>query len=267
MFPRLFTLEGVFTLHTYGVLMAVALFAGLALAVRLAPRAGLEREFVWNSGVYMALAGLVGSKLFLVASEWRYYFEHPRDIFSWTTFQAGGFFYGGLLLGGAMGIFCAWRERVNFWTFLDVCSPGVALGLTIARLGCFTAGCCWGKETGLPWGVTFTDPYAARLVGVPLGVPLHPTQLYESAACAGILAALLWLNRQRAFAGQIFAALLLFYSAVRFFLEFLRDDPRGDFFFNGALSLPQVVSVLLFVGGAALWLSQRRRPLAPAHAR
>jgi phosphatidylglycerol:prolipoprotein diacylglycerol transferase len=265
MFPRLFTIEGVFTLHTYGVLMAAALFGGLALAVRLAPRAKLEREFVWNTGVYMALAGLVGSKLFLVASEWRYYFEHPREIFSWTTFQAGGFFYGGLILGVAVGILVAWRERVNFWTFLDVCSPGVALGLVVARLGCFAAGCCWGKETGIPWAVTFTDAYSARLVGVPLNVPLHPTQLYEAAACAVILGALLWLYNRRAFPGQIFAALLLLYSAARFVLEFWRDDPRGEFFFHGALSLPQLVSIVLFLFGVALWAWQRRKPLAASH--
>lgn len=267
MFPRLFTIGDLFTLHTYGVFMAVALITGLFLAARLAPRAGLTREFVWNTGVYMALAGLVGSKLFLIASEWRYYGEHPGEIFSLSTVQAGGFFQGGLLLGIAVGWFFIWWEKASFWALGDVCMPGVALGLAIARLGCFSAGCCWGKPTELPWAVTFSDPYSARLVGVPLGVPLHPTQLYESFACALILAALVWLWNRRAFPGQIFAAFLLFYSAARFLLEFLRDDPRGPFFFGGKLSLPQVMSIILFAAGAVMWLRQRSRPLVTAYAR
>src|SRR3989337_1177907 len=152
MFPRLFTIDGVLTLHTYGLLVALGLLVGLYTAGRLAARAGLDKETVWNLGIYMALAALVGAKLAVVATEWGFYSAHPREIFSWTTLQAGGAFYGG----------------VDFAALADVYAPGLALGHAVGRLGCFSAGCCWGKPTEAPWAVIFTDPYSARLVGVPL---------------------------------------------------------------------------------------------------
>src|SRR3990167_8411604 len=97
MFPRLFTIDGVLTLHTYGLLVALGLLVGLYTAGRLAARAGLDKETVWNLGVYMALVALVGAKLAMVVTEWSYYSAHPREIFSWTTLQAGGIFYGGAI--------------------------------------------------------------------------------------------------------------------------------------------------------------------------
>lgn len=266
MFPRLFTFEPYFTLHTYGVLMATAVFAGLYLSVRLAPRAGLQRESVWNVGIYMALAGLVGGRVMYLLTEWRYYAENPKQIFSWSTVQAGGFFQGGLLLAVLVGALLIRCEKASFWALADACAPGIALGIAIARLGCFAAGCCWGKPTLVAWGVTFTDPYSARIVGVPLNLALHPTQLYESALAAALLGLLLWLWGRRAFPGQVLAVFLLGYSAGRFVLEFWRDDPRGPFFFGGALSTPQLVSIFLLAAGAWIWLRQRRQALVPAHA-
>ena len=262
MFPKLFSIDPYFTLHTYGLLMALAVFAGLLLAVRMAPRAGLSRETMWNFGVYMALAGLIGSRLMYYLAEWRYYSENPGQLFSWASLQAGGFFQGGLILAVLLGLWLVRREKLSFMALADASTPGIALGIAIARLGCFCAGCCWGKPTDVAWAVTFTDPYAQRVVGVPLNAGLHPTQLYESALAALLCATLLWLWRRRAFPGQIFAAFLLLYGAGRFVLEFWRDDPRGPFFFGGALSTPQLVSIGLFVLGGWIWLRQRRQPHA-----
>ena len=261
MLPKIFSL-GPFTLHTYGLMMALALLSGIYVAGRLAPRAGLAREMVWNLGVYMALAGLVGSKLLMIAGEWRYYSEHPTQIFSFSTLQAGGTFYGGLLLAIAVAVFYIRKQGASFAALADACSPGIALGLVLARLGCFSAGCCWGKPTEVAWGVTFANPYSAQIVGVPLGIALHPTQLYESALSLLIFGALLLLWRRRSFPGQIFAAFLLLYPAARFFLEFYRDDPRGPFFFESTVSSPQMLSVALFVVGVLYWWRQRRSSLS-----
>ena len=115
----------------------------------------------------------------------------------------------------------------------------LAVGIAIGRLGCFAAGCCWGKFTTLPWAVTFTDVYAARAVGTPMDTPLHPSQLYESAAAFLIFAFLLWLAPRKSFHGQVALSYVALYSAVRFGLEFLRDDPRGIFpFLNMPTSQP-----------------------------
>ncbi|HKZ53553.1 MAG TPA: prolipoprotein diacylglyceryl transferase [Candidatus Acidoferrales bacterium] len=265
MFPRLFSVGDVFTLHTYGLMVALGLLIGIYTAGRFAPRIGVEPETVWNLGIYMALAGLVGAKLALVFSEWGYYSSNPREIFSAATLHAGGVWHGGLLLAIATGAWYTWRHRLAFAALGDVYAPGIALGHALGRLGCFSAGCCWGKPTDVPWAVTFTNPYSAQLVGVPLGIALHPTQLYEAAAEAVIFGLLVLLWRRRSFSGQIFASYLMFYAVGRFLIEFFRGDPRGGTFFDGALSLPQVASVALLVVAGLFWLYQRHRA-APADA-
>lgn len=258
MFPKLFTIGHAFTLHTYGLLVALALLVGLVTASRYARRAGVAPETVWNLGVYMALAALLGSRVAMVVSEWGYYGQHRAEIFSWATVQAGGWFYGGLLFAVALGAWYTWRYRLGFAALGDVYAPGIALGHAVGRLGCLSAGCCWGKPTNLPWAVTFTNPYSAQLVGVPLNIPLHPTQLYEALAEAAIFGLLVWLWRRRRFPGQVFASYLMLYAVARFLIEFLRDDPRGGFLFGGALSTPQAFSVALFAAAGLFWLRQRR---------
>jgi len=267
MFPRLLTLGDSFTLHTYGLLVALGLFAGIYVAARFARRAGVEPLEVWNLGIYMALAGLLGAKAWLLLSEWSYYSANLRDFFTWATLYAGGVWHGGLLCAMALAAWYTWRHQLNFAVLGDVFAPGIAFGHILGRLGCFAAGCCWGKPASAAWAVTFTDPYSARMVGVPLGVPLHPTQLYEAAAEAFIFLLLLALWRRRSFPGQVFAAYLMLYAVARFIIEFYRGDPRGDFYWGGALSFPQVVSVALFVLAGLFALYQRRSAAVPVHAR
>lgn len=262
MFPVIFSL-GPFTLHTYGLLVASALLAGIYTAGRLAPRAGVEPDRVWNVGVYMVLAGLVGAKLLMVVSDWSYYAQNPARFFSLSTLQAGGTVMGGLVLAIAVGAVLLWRTEAGFAAFADVYAPGIALGQAVGRLGCFSAGCCWGKPTEVAWGVTFTNPYSAQVVGVPLHQALHPTQLYESVLSAGIFFLLLWLWKRRRFPGQIFSAYLVLYAVVRFNLEFFRNDPRGPFFFENALSTPQLISLGLFLVGLLFWWQQRSKTVEP----
>ena len=269
MFPKLFTVDNLFTIHTYGLLVALGLLAGLYTAGRFAPRSGVARETAWNLGVYMALAALLGAKLAVLVSDWRYFAQHPREMFSWTALQVGGVYYGGLLFAAVVAVWYGRRYKLEFASLADAYAPGLALGHAVGRLGCFAAGCCWGKPTDVAWAVTFTDPYSAQLVGVPLGIPLHPTQLYEALAEVAILGLLILLWRRRRFPGQIFASYLMLYATARFFIEFFRDDPRGGFLFGGALSVPQALSLLLFAAGSWFWLRQRRhKVVVPAvHAR
>ncbi|MFQ5694462.1 MAG: prolipoprotein diacylglyceryl transferase [Terriglobia bacterium] len=267
MFPRIFSLGDYFTLHTYGLLVALALLTGIYVAGRFGARIGLDRERVWNLGVYMALAGLVGAKLVLLVTEWEYYSQHLREVFSLNMLQSGGVWYGGLLAAIAVAMAYTWRQGWAFASTADVYAPGISLGHVLGRLGCFSAGCCYGKAAEVPWAVTFTDSYSAQIVGVPLNTALHPTQLYEALAEVLIFSALVWLWRRRRFSGQIFAAYIVLYATARFFIEFFRGDPRGDFYFQGALSSPQLLSLALFAVGLAFLFYQRRRQQAPADAR
>lgn len=257
MFPVLLRI-GPFTLHTYGVLLVAGVLLGLWIARRRAAATGLDPDRVWNLGVYMVLAGLVGAKAWYILTDFAYFAANPRELISIGMLQAGGVFYGGFV--GALltaAIYTRWA-KLPLLPIVDAYSPGVALGHALGRMGCFFAGCCWGKETEVAWGVTFTDPAAAQIVGTPLGLKLHATQLYEASAEFVIFGILLWVAARQKFTGQVFATFAILYGVVRFTNEFFRGDPGRTLFLDGAFSLMQVVSVALVALGAVLWIRGAR---------
>ncbi len=225
MHPILFEIGG-WPVYAYGVLLALAYLAGLQLAVVRARRLGLDGARVMDLGIYLIIAALVGAKLMLVAVDFDYFRRQPRELLSLV--RAAGVFYGGLLAAFAVAVVLIRRYRLPLWTTTDVFAPGIALGHVVGRFGCLLAGCCYGRTTDLPWGITFTNPVAAANVGTPLGVPLHPTQLYEAGAELLILGYLLATERRgRPFPGRTFWSYLLLYAISRFIVEFFRGDDRG----------------------------------------
>ena len=144
----------------------------------LGRRQGLDPDKLWNLGIIAILSGIFGAKI-LTSSTSRLLQRSSGELFSLSTLQAGGVWSGGFVLALIM---CIWYMRRNHMPVLrtcDVFAPGLALGHAFGRIGCFAAGCCYGRETHVPWAVTFHNPLANQIVGTPLGVPLHPTQLYE----------------------------------------------------------------------------------------
>jgi phosphatidylglycerol:prolipoprotein diacylglycerol transferase len=264
MHPRLFDIPlfGLFgrqhvSLHTYGLLLAVAFIAGLWIAHRQARRAGLDPARVTDMAVYVLIGGLLGAKLMLVLVEYDYYVRNPRELLS--ILQSGGVFYGGLL--GALPV--AWwyvrRHSLDGWRTADVMAPGVAIGQAIGRLGCFAAGCCYGRPTAVPWGVTFRDAYATRQVGTPLDIPLHPTQLYESLAVSLLFLFLLWLSRRQRFRGQVMLIYLFGYAVIRFVIEYYRGDAARGTVLGGWVSTSQFIAILVVLGVAILYPYLRRK--------
>jgi phosphatidylglycerol:prolipoprotein diacylglycerol transferase len=264
MHPVLFQL-GPVTIYTYGVLVATGVLVGLWLARRQASRAGLDPDKVWNLGIYMVLAALVVAKLWLVVADWEYFRAHPREIFTLSTLQSGGVFYGGVIGALVVAVLYARRAKLRFVPLSDVYAAPLALGHAIGRLGCFAAGCCYGKPTAMPWGITFTNPMASFLVGTPLGVPLHPTELYESAAEFINFLFLIWLGRRQKFPGQMFGTYVILYGLERGTIEFFRGDPGRTLLYGGSFSLMQVVSIGLILFGAWMWWRGKDQPeLKPA---
>jgi phosphatidylglycerol:prolipoprotein diacylglycerol transferase len=259
MYPELFRI-GDFTLHAYGVLLALALLCALVLAARLAARDGLPRERVYDLGLWLLVAGIVGSKLLLLVAEAEYR-QNPLRLLSLDFLRSGGVFYGGLLAAVATAFVLARRFRLPGWRTADAFAPAVALGQSIGRQGCFAAGCCWGEPTALPWGVRFSE-LAHEVTGVPAGVALHPTQLYESFAALAILLLLLWLHRRKKFDGQVVLTYGVLYAAARFTIEFFRDDPRGDILgltSLSGLSTSQLISLLVGAASLCALVLRRRR--------
>jgi phosphatidylglycerol:prolipoprotein diacylglycerol transferase len=259
MYPQVFHI-GSFFLPTYGLLVALGFLTGLWTAARLAGKAGLDREAVLNLGVYTAIAGLAGAKLFMLAMDFGYYLQHPAEIFSLATLQAAGIFYGGLIFALATAFWYMRRKNLPGLATADAFAPGIAIGHAVGRLGCFAAGCCWGAESHLPWAVTFTNPEAHRLVGVPLGVPLQPTQLYEAAAEAAIFLILYRQFFRPHRPGTIIGLYLVLYSSARFLVEFVRAHDENNPFLGPFVFEQWVAAGLVALG---VWLIARRVPQSP----
>jgi len=263
MLPYLFTIFG-FHFPTYGLLVAIAFLVALALTAILARQKGLDSEKVLNLGIYCAMAGIGGAKLMMIVVDFNEYAHDPSLLFSLSTLQAAGIFYGGLVAALVVAYFYMRNKGLPLFTTADVLAPGIALGHSIGRLGCFAAGCCWGAHTDVPWAVTFSKPEAHELVGVPLGIPLHPTQLYEAIAEAIIFLYLYWRIGKPHRQGAIIGLYLVLYSTVRFFDDFLREPQQANPF-GGPFNNAQWISLGLIATVAFFWLKARRQPRVLAH--
>ncbi len=266
MYPELFRI-GNFPVNTYGVFLALAFLCAILITVRLAAHDGLPREKIYDLCLWMLLSSLVGSKILMFFTEPEYR-DHPLQLLSLDFLRSGGVFYGGLIGAILTGYFLMRHYKLPWWKTADACAPGIAIGNFFGRQGCFAAGCCWGKPTSLPWGVKFTE-LGHEITGVPTDTYLHPTQLYESFAMLIVFFFLLWLHKHRRFSGQVILSYALLYSVIRFGIEFLRDDPRGDLFgltTLSGLSTSQIISLIVGTGALVILIMRWRRNSAVAKA-
>ncbi len=257
MYPKLISF-GSFYIPTYGVLVALGFLAGLGIALRLGRRAGIDPDKITNLAVYCAIAGVVGAKLFMFLFDLGDYIRDPAQIFSLETLQAAGVFHGGFIVALLVALYYMRRQRLPVFGTMDVFAPGIALGQSIGRLGCFAAGCCWGRECSFPWGVRFRSDFAAP---VPLNLKLHPVQLYESAADLLIFLFLYRRATRGHRSGEIIGSYLVLYSVARFIIEFYRVHEQA---LVGPFSITQWIALALLLLGIAILLSRRLRaqPLA-----
>ena len=237
---------GSLTIFTYGCFLALAFLAAIALAGHEARRVGLPPGRVYDLCFYSIIAALIGARFFQVLLEWSFYWAHPLDIVK--VWDGGLAFQGGLVLGIITVVFYMWRHSLPVWKTLDVLALVMPLGQSIGRIGCFMAGCCYGRPTDLPWGVTFTDPQSLG----PVGVKIHPTQLYESLLILGVFAVLYHLRTRKRFEGQLLGLYFLLAGLVRFGVEFFRGDPRGADILVGMPSTQVIALSMAVVGGAIL---------------
>jgi phosphatidylglycerol:prolipoprotein diacylglycerol transferase len=275
MFPILFRIPlpgiGPITIHTYGALLIVAFLVAITVARRLAKREQIDADRIVDLGVYAILGGLVGAKVLLLIVDRDFYSRQFSSILAegggsvgetlsglgrigafigtiaemaFSLLQAGGVFYGGLIAGVAVALWYMRRTGLPLWRAADVTAPAIAIAHAFGRVGCFAAGCCYGIPTELPWGTTFTNSYSGTLVGVPLNIALHPTQLYSVLGNLFIFGMLMWFYKRKQFNGQVFWVYALSYGIFRFVVEFWRGDPRGSLF-GGALSTSQFVAIVM----------------------
>ena len=244
---------GPLTIHTYGVMIASGFLLGLALAVKQAKKQLIEPDKIVDLGFYVLLAAIIGSRLLFVIINAGHYLKNPIDIFK--IWEGGLVFYGGVIFAIPTAIWFIRKKGINLGNTADIFAPSLAIAHAIGRLGCFTAGCCYGKHAeGHPLAVTFSDPECLA----PTGVPLHPAQLYESAGELINFLILIALRKHQSFKGQIFWTYLLTYSVIRFTVEFFRgDEARG--FLAGNISISQGISILMFMSAIIGLLVFRKR--------
>jgi phosphatidylglycerol:prolipoprotein diacylglycerol transferase len=261
MFPELVTI-GPLTIHTYGLMVALGILSGVSLAEFLHRKSGGIPGRIVDISLIVVLSGLLGARLLFVAVSWKYFTANPLEIF--MIWKGGLVFYGGLL-GGIAGILtCIRLYRLETGLILDIGAIAIALGHAMGRLGCFSAGCCYGKVADLPWSITFTDPRC--LATEVLNQPVHPTQLYSSTFLFALTGFLVWLQLQKRFlgrkrfGGQVASLYLVLYGLFRFTVEFFRGDARGGLTLAGLnLSTSQWISIIMVMAGVCAYVLLARQ--------
>jgi phosphatidylglycerol:prolipoprotein diacylglycerol transferase len=245
---------GPFTIHWYGVMIALAFLAGLWTATLRARREKIPGEKIADVTLWLMIGGIIGARVAYVTTYWREEFaDQPfSEVF---MIQHGGLVYYGGLIGAIVGgaIYIRWK-KMPFWRTADVLAPSIALGNVFGRIGCLLNGCCYGRACSLPWAISFPADNPLN----PPTYPVHPTEIYDALLNFGVYLFLAWLFRRKKFDGQIFTTYLLCYAVTRSFVEYFRGD-YTDLHYHLGLTPAQWISVPIFVAGLALAAILSRR--------
>lgn len=234
----------------YGIMIALAFIVGAILGEKEARRKGLPYGSIYDLLSYLLIAAILGARLYYVFFSEPYWFiTHPLEILA--IWKGGLSLHGGILGGILAGIWYSKKRGFSPWKLSDVLAPSIALSTAIGRVGCTLNGCSFGKPTDLPWGIVFTDPNSLA----PLGVPLHPTQIYEIILNL-ILFAGLWKWRKKVtFDGQLFLTYVMGYGIIRFFLEFFRGDSLLIF---NLIPVPHFISAIIFILALVIYIYRNK---------
>lgn len=246
MYPILLQI-GAITVRTYGALVAFAFLAALHLARYAAKYRRIGESFLLDLVAMLIVSGLLGARLLYILLNLEYFRDHPVESFK--VWEGGLVFYGGFILASIVGVVYTRYKGYSVADVADALAPSLAIGQAIGRWGCFFAGCCYGKPSALPWSVQFSDPASLA----PVGIELHPVQLYESLGTL-LIGGILWrlLSRSKETNGEIFWLYLFLYGILRFIVEFFRGDERG--FVLGGLSPSQLIAIGAVLVSGSLFL-------------
>lgn len=259
---------GEFTITSFGLMMFVSFVVGAWATSKALARYGLEPELIWNALPWIAIAGIIGARVYYLALHWQDLLANPRG----ELLSRGNLVWYGGLIGGVVAYYAQIRKRkLPLAVMFDATAPALMLAIAIGRVGCFLVGDDYGMFTEGPFGIAFPEgipPSTAgylRSIGdsIPATIAdstivrVHPTQIYEVVITL-ILSAFLWqVSKSRVKPGQLFSAFLIMYAVERFFIEILRA--KSDRFVAG-LSTSQLLSIALIIAGVLLWWRQKSKP-------
>ena len=253
MHPLLFKI-GPIPVHTYGFMIALGFLSALYIFRRNAEREKLNVDRVLDLAFWGLLVAFIGCRILFVFTRLDYFMADPLAVF--RIWEGGLVFYGGPL---ASFPFCYWylkKHRMPIWKTMDAMIPGIALAHSFGRLGCLSAGCCYGKPTGSSFGIRL---YSDLVDKQYQGIPLHPTQLYESTALLLLFCGLQFLQRRKTFDGQIILTYFMAYPVIRSVVEIFRGDLIRGFVIDGILSTSQFISILVFLAAMSVLILKSRK--------
>ncbi len=238
---------GPVTVHGYGLMIAIGVIVALFTGEALAKKRGLNSDAVYPITFLSVFLGFFSAKILFCIVEWETFIKDPKQVLTGNGFVVYGGIIGGVLVSY---LYCRFK-KLSFWDYFDLVLPCVAIAQGFGRIGCFLAGCCYGKETDSVIGIAFTHSEQA-----PNGIKLIPVQLFSAAGMFLIAAILFWYGAKKAHAkGQVGALYMILYSLGRFGIEFFRNDYRGAV---GPFSTSQFISLFIFVAGIALFIYKKR---------
>ncbi len=226
MYPELFTVFGI-TIYTYGLMVAIGFFAGMTYIIKHTNDIPIKKDRMYDFLFYLIIFSIIGARLFYVLVNIDFFIQHPADIIK--IWQGGLVFYGGFITAILYTVWYCKYKKIDIKKLADVFAPAIALGHAFGRIGCFFSGCCYGKETQC--FISINNRY--------------PTQIIEAVGNLIIFFVLHKLYKKSHKNGYIFLLYLIFYSILRFSIEFLRGDDRGTFFLG--LSPAQNISIVIFI--------------------
>ena len=233
--PIAFTL-GEISVRWYGVMVALAVVVLILWMVwQIRRGANISYDSLLTVALIAIPSGIIISRLLHIIDLWSFYLANPGLLLGF-----GGLTIWGAILGATLGIWIYSRfSDFRFGYFMDLVAPGVLLAQVIGRIGCTINGCCYGKATSLPWGVVYTNPDSYA----PIGIAVHPTQIYEIIFLLIVFGVLFWLRKRFQPEGSLFLIYLSLYSMWRLGIGFLRDGT--DFLFG--LHQAQVVGIVVLL--------------------
>lgn len=238
---------GPVTIHGYGLMIAIGIIAALTAGIFLAKRKGINPDELYNLTFIAVIGGFMCAKILYCIVEWKTFIDEPLK-----TLGSDGFVVYGGIIGGTLlcGLYCRFK-KLSFLKYFDVVLPSVAIAQGFGRIGCFLAGCCYGRETDSFVGITFKNSNYA-----PNNVSLIPTQLFSSAGCFLMAAVLFFYARKKRIDGRTGALYLIFYSIGRSVIEIFRNDFRGEI---GVLSTSQFISIFILLSGIVMFIQPWNR--------
>lgn len=241
---------GPVTIYGYGLMIGLGVLFCILMGMQRAKKHGLKEEAVIDIAIYGLIIGFLGAKFLYVIVEWEAFLKNPMSVLGTEGFVV----YGGISAGVIAAIVYCKIKKLKFLEYFDLLSASIALAQGFGRIGCFLAGCCYGRETDSCLGVVFPAGSIA-----PAGVKVLPTQLFSSAGDFAIMAFLLWHYKRRKYVGDTGFLYMLLYGIGRFFIEMLRNDNRGAV---GALSTSQFISIFIVTAALLLLWNNRKRGVA-----